>query len=97
MDNNDGASLVTQRLQQFENDPFGGSVHARHRFVHEIQFGLLSQRASQENSLLLAAGKLTNLTFGIILHANALKALHRQIPLNAARTPKPAQRTVGSH
>ena len=70
MDDDHGLAGGAQFLEQFDDGAFGGGVHALERFVHEVDLGVLHQRAGQEGALLLAAGELADLAVGVILHAH---------------------------
>ena len=72
-------------LQQGDDGPLGGGVHALERLVHEVDLGILHQRPGQEDALLLPAGKLADLPVGVVGHAHLVQRVQRQLALGAGR------------
>ena len=90
MDRDDRLPLLPQFSEQFEDDSLGGSVHACHRLIHEVDFGLLGESPSQENPLLLAAGELADLPPLELRQPHLIQTLPGPV---AFRMPRPAKPT----
>ena len=92
-----GLPLVAQLAQQREDDPLRGRVDPRHRLVHEIHVGSLSQRSGQKRPLLLAAGKLSDLPIGQVGQAHLRQAIAGPGDVGRARSFEPPQPAERSH
>ena len=97
VDDDDGLARRTQFLEQLDDGAFGGGVHALEGFVHEVDVGVLDERAGQEGALLLAAGKLADLAVGVVLHADLVQGVQGEIGVLFARSANPAEGAVAAH
>ena len=97
MHGDDRLPLLPQLTEQLEDDLLGGGIHAGHRLIHEVDFGLLGESPGQKHPLLLPAGELADLPPLELREAHFLQALPGPFPLAMPRPPKPAQPAVRPH
>ena len=55
-------TLVSQFAQHGHNGRFRGGIHPREGLIHEVKVRLLRQSAGEKYALLLASGKIRDLT-----------------------------------
>ena len=97
VDDEDRFALFTEFLEQVEDDRFRAGIDAGHRLVHEVNVGLLSEGAGDEDALLLSAGELPDLAGRELGHADVFESATGDVSLLAAGATEPAEAAVGSH
>ena len=97
MHRHDGFSCRPQLAQELDDRPFGGGVDPLEGLVHQIDIGVLGQRAGQENALLLTAGKLADLPVCKLRHADLVQCGHRRFTFFLPGSFQPAERAIAAH
>ena len=90
MDHNRRSACCPHRTQDFNNRLLRSCIHRREWLIHQIQIRLLHQSPCQKSALLLAPGKLTDLTIRKLTDANLLKRPASRLtvtPTNTAIKP----------
>ncbi len=97
MNGDHGLALGAQLRQQRYDRPLSRGVHPRERLIHQVEVGILHERAGKQHSLLLTARQLADLPPGEIRHADLVERLEGGLPLPGARTPQPAEPAIEAH
>src|SRR5688572_9316963 len=74
-DQRNGAALLAQLAEQFENDFAGMRIQVPRRFVGKNNFGIIHQRAGDSRPLLLSAGELHGPVPCAVLQLDQLEGL----------------------
>ena len=93
----EGFALVLELQQELEDGLLGGGIDAGKGLVHQIEVGLLRQRAGDEHPLLLPAGELGYLPVGKFFHAHLPQGPIRHFPVCFCQATEKVLRAVAPH
>ena len=90
MHDDDCFSFGSELLQECDDCAFCRRVNTLKRFIHQIDGGILHERAGEKDALLLSTGELADLPVGVCLHPHFLQCVHREFTFRLPRSAEPA-------